>query len=186
MWDHFDLLAPIYDRVIRPRKPEKLLTLLKDNPDDQILDVGGGTGRISQFFAAAGCRVVVADISQRMLERALEKDGLAAVCAPSEQMPFQDETFSCVIMVDAFHHVIDHRQTALELWRILKPGGRLIIEEPNPRIFSVKLVALAEKLALMRSHFFLPEQIGGYFQFPAAMVTVEAEAPNAFIIVDKG
>ena len=128
---------------------------------------------------------MVADISQRMLTKALEKDGLAAVCAPSEQMPFQDETFCCTIMVDAFHHVADQKQTALELWRLLKPGGRLIIEEPDPRLVAVKLVALAEKLALMRSHFSSPEKIGGYFHFPSARVTVQAEEPNAFIIVDK-
>ncbi len=56
-------------------------------------------------------------------------------------------------MVDALHHVLDSRQTAGELWRVLKAGGKIVIEEPDIRKFAVKLVAIAEKLLLMRSHF---------------------------------
>lgn len=43
--------------------------------------------------------------------------------------------------------------------RVLKPGGRLVIEEPDINRFPVKLIALGEKLALMGSHFYSPQQI---------------------------
>ncbi len=64
-------------------------------------------------------------------------------------------------MVDALHHIIDHRQTIQDLWRVLAPGGILIIEEPDIRLFGVKLLALAEKLALFRSHFLSSSTIAG-------------------------
>ena len=59
-------------------------------------------------------------------------------------------------MVDALHHVIHQGQTAREMYRVLKPGGRIVIEEPDIRKFGVKLIAVAEKLLLMRSHFLSP------------------------------
>ena len=62
-------------------------------------------------------------------------------------------------MVDALHHVIDHAYTAREMFRVLKPGGVLVIEEPDIRTFGVKLIAIAEKLLLMRSHFLAPDAI---------------------------
>ncbi len=56
-------------------------------------------------------------------------------------------------MVNALHHVCNQQETVNELWRTLQPGGRIVIEEPDVRTFAVKLFALGEKLALMRSHF---------------------------------
>jgi demethylmenaquinone methyltransferase/2-methoxy-6-polyprenyl-1,4-benzoquinol methylase len=47
--------------------------------------------------------------------------------------------------------------------RVLEPEGRSVIEEPDIRTFGVKLVALAEKILLMRSHFLSPIQIASLF-----------------------
>ena len=63
MFDHFNLLAPIYENVIQPKPPERLSELLNLSPELNLLDIGGGTGRISQFFADSVKQVVVADTS---------------------------------------------------------------------------------------------------------------------------
>ncbi|MCJ7718232.1 MAG: class I SAM-dependent methyltransferase, partial [Anaerolineales bacterium] len=153
MFDHFDFLAPIYDFFIKAKPPETLTSLADLSPSDRLLDAGGGTGRISQYFKPLVNQVIIADLSIQMLAKSQIKDGLDPVNSHSEALPFPNDSFNRVIMVDALHHVCDQAKTALELWRVLKPGGKIIIEEPDINSRAVKLVALAEKLALMRSHF---------------------------------
>ena len=183
---HFKFLAPIYERFVKPREPEKILAQLGlPQPDGAVLDAGGGTGRVAQYFVGKAARVVVADRTFEMLQEAGKKEGLAAVCALTEEMPFPDGYFCCIIMVDALHHVADQAATIRELWRVLKPGGRVIIEEPDIRDFRVKLMALAEKLALMRSHFLSPQRILSLFNDTTVSKRVEVDEWTAWMIVQK-
>ena len=77
---------------------------------------------------------------------------MKAVQARAEALPFSDGVFERVIVVDALHH-FSSRQTALdELTRILSPGGRLLIEEPDLKRLGVKIVAVLEKILMMESH----------------------------------
>jgi ubiquinone/menaquinone biosynthesis C-methylase UbiE len=185
--DHFSFLAPFYDRLIKPKAPEHLWALLDLPTDGLLLDAGGGTGRISQFMLEKSAAVVLADLSQEMLIAAQGKGAFWRVCSHTEGFPFPDGSFPRILMVDALHHVCDQPQTARELWRVLQPGGCLVIEEPDLRTFAVKLVALAEKLALMRSHFLAPLDIAALFDFPHAEVRIETEPEgfNAWVVVRK-
>jgi demethylmenaquinone methyltransferase/2-methoxy-6-polyprenyl-1,4-benzoquinol methylase len=91
-------------------------------------------------------------------------------------------------MVDAFHHVGDQRQTVRELARVLAPGGRLVIQEPDIHHWAIKLVALGEKLLLMRSRFYSGEAIQAMFAAAdagACSVQVERQDHTAWVIVDK-
>jgi ubiquinone/menaquinone biosynthesis C-methylase UbiE len=184
-FDHFGLLAPFYERFIQPKVPEQLMGLLNMPENGFLLDVGGGTGRVAQFLSGKTTRVIVADQSFKMLAEAQQKENLHPTCGLSEFLPFAENTFDRIMMVDALHHVIDQVMTINELWRVLKSGGRIIIEEPDIRLFKVKLIALAEKLALMRSHFLSPLQISDLFHFINAQVKISFEDTTAWIIVDK-
>jgi ubiquinone/menaquinone biosynthesis C-methylase UbiE len=159
MWDHFNFLAPIYDKVIQPKPPQKLIELLDFGSGQSLLDVGGGTGRIAQFLTGPSRQIFLADTSQQMLLQSQEKSGLRQINTASEFLPFPNDYFDRVLMVDVLHHVSDQSLSVMEMWRVLKPGGKIVIEEPDIRKFAVKLVALAEKLALMRSHFLGAEAI---------------------------
>lgn len=187
LFDHFGFLAPFYDRLIKPKAPEYLWDLAHLPTDGLLLDAGGGTGRVAQLMIEKAAGVVLADLSMEMLTEAVGKGNLLRVCSHSEGFPFSKGRFACILMVDALHHVCDQPQTARELWRVLAPGGTLVIEEPDLRTFAVKLVAIAEKFALMRSHFLAPEAIATLFDDPAAQVRIESEENgfNAWVIVRK-
>jgi demethylmenaquinone methyltransferase/2-methoxy-6-polyprenyl-1,4-benzoquinol methylase len=181
VFDHFAAIAPIYARVTYS-KVAVMRELAELPVSGRLLDVGGGTGRVSSALRDLVDEVMVADVSFGMLKetsRAL----LAPVCSGSESLPFADNSFERVIMVDAMHHVIHHADSAREMFRVLKPGGLLVIEEPDIRTFGTKLIALAEKMLLMRSHFLAPDQIMELF--PDGEKNVRAEDGNAWVIVKK-
>lgn len=183
MNSHFNLLARFYDRVMPFTRLEQMLRVLDLPQAGSLLDAGGGTGRVAQALRPHVDWAVVADVSREMLVQARQKD-LTATSTQTEYLPFPECTFDRVLMVDALHHVVDQAKTIRELYRVLKTGGRLVIEEPDFRTFAVKLIAVAEKLAFMRSHFLAPAQIVQLFP-PEAKVRVESEEYTAWVIAEK-
>jgi ubiquinone/menaquinone biosynthesis C-methylase UbiE len=191
IFDHFSLIAPFYERVIPRQEVERLaeLAALPRNGGaplrGALLDVGGGTGRLIAPLAGFIDRRVLVDVAPGMLRQAQQKPGLLVTAGESECLPFASDSFERLIMVDALHHVADYRHTCAELWRVLKPGGRLVIEEPDIRTFPVKLIAVGEKLLLMRSRFISPPDIAACFKSSAAVTRIEREGYISWVIVDK-
>ncbi|HHH83156.1 MAG TPA: class I SAM-dependent methyltransferase, partial [Chloroflexi bacterium] len=163
-FDHFDLLAPLYDRLIRPPANSRLQEVAGLPIQGRLLDLGGGTGRITSRLHGMAGMLLVADTSRKMLKEAQQKGGLLAVACEAEQLPFRKESFERILIVDAFHHLADQRASLEECLRVLAPAGWLVIEEPDIDRFAVKLIALAERLALFRSRFWRAEAIASKLQ----------------------
>jgi len=162
--DHFGLIAPYYDRIFQGgrfvrRDLERLMAHVAPEPGHRLLDIGGGTGRIAQHFCGRVAQVCVLDPSPGMLREGQRK-GICITRGESEDLPFASAVFDRIILIDAFHHLRDQEQASREMLRVLAPGGRLVIQEPDIAHWGVKLVALGEKALLMRSRFYAPEEIG--------------------------
>ncbi len=122
-WSKFYENTPIFARLLRGQQDEALRRLApKDG--ERILDLGCGPGRALQRMpGAAG-----ADASLEMLRKAPR--GRAA-CALAQSLPFGDATFQAVLCTNSFHHYPDPIETLREIRRVLVPGGRAVLVDPN-------------------------------------------------------
>jgi SAM-dependent methyltransferase len=186
VFDHFGLLAPLYERVIRPPQLGVLRELLKPSGARTLLDVGGGTGRCAYSFTDDFPKTIVVDFSHPMLSQSTHHQGLVPIQGAAEILPFANNSIDRIMAIDSFHHFHNRQLASREFLRILALGGRLVIEEPDIRKLMVKFVALGEKLALMRSHFLAPGRIRQYFDVPGVDVTIhENNSTNFWVVVDK-
>jgi len=182
---HFDFLAPLYERVIRPPDAARLISLLDLPASGWMLDAGGGTGRVAAAMCPLVDRLVIGDLSFPMAQQAGQKGCIQPAQMRVERLPFRDGRFTRILIVDAFHHFSDQAGALGELARVLAPGGRLVIEEPDIRRFGVKLIALGERLALMGSRFRPPEEMRAMVAAAGLDAQAETEDTTAWIIASK-
>jgi len=182
----FDLLGPLYDHIFSIRDADQLLDPLKLPASGWLLDLGGGTGRSSIGLTDQVDLILVCDLSMSMLQSAQKKGVQYLVQASATDLPFSAESFERIMVIDALHHMPDQKNTVGEMTRLLKPGGRLLIEEPDIRFFAVKLIALAEKLMLMRSKFHTPVEIQSMAEGYDVTASIGTDGQvSAWIMVEK-
>jgi demethylmenaquinone methyltransferase/2-methoxy-6-polyprenyl-1,4-benzoquinol methylase len=101
-------------------------------PGHRVLDVGAGTGIVSalaQKIVGPGGQVVALDPSHGMLEQARKSGVIHTVQGLGERLPFEDAQFDLVTMGYALRHVADLGETFAEYFRVLKPGGKVLLLE---------------------------------------------------------
>jgi demethylmenaquinone methyltransferase/2-methoxy-6-polyprenyl-1,4-benzoquinol methylase len=97
---------------------------------ERILDVAAGTGTSSAALARTGATVIALDFSAGMIEEGRRRQPkIEFVEGDAEKLPFGDDEFDAVTISFGLRNV-EHPKTALaEMYRVLKPGGRLVVCE---------------------------------------------------------
>lgn len=141
-----------------------LIDILAPQPGERILDVGCGTGQLTEQIASKGAVVVGLDQSTDMLEQARQNyPALQFVAGDIASMRF-DETFDAVFSNAALHWVKAADSAAASMASALKSGGRLVAEMGGKGCIGSVASALREVLgpvAAERSPWFFPS-IGEY------------------------
>lgn len=105
----------------------------------RVLDLAGGTGDFTAKFSrmvGENGQVILADINDSMLKMGREKlrnhgvvGNVNYVQANAEELPFPDDYFNCIIISFGLRNVTDKDKALRSMFRVLKPGGRLLVLE---------------------------------------------------------
>ena len=116
---------------------------------NRVLDIAGGTGDLTRAFSkrvGPEGQVILADINESMLKVGRDKladkgiaGNLEVVQANAELLPFPSDYFDAVTIAFGLRNVTDKDKAIVEMLRVLKPGGRLLVLEfskPNSELLS--------------------------------------------------
>lgn len=136
--DYFQTVAGSWDRirslyVPRARVEERLLEIIGDEPVEDLLDIGTGTGRILEILAPRIERGIGIDLSNGMLTVArsnIEASGHSNIHVRKGDMyhlPLENEVVDLAVIHMVLHYSDDPQEVIAEAARVLCPGGRLLI-----------------------------------------------------------
>ncbi len=126
----YDLLNNLLSGGSAPLWRLATVRAIDPQPGERILDVAAGTGTSSVALSKNGSSVVGVDISQGMLDEGRKRyAGVEFVLANAEALPFQSNEFDVVTISFGLRNVTQPRVALEEFYRVLKPGGRLVICE---------------------------------------------------------
>jgi SAM-dependent methyltransferase len=131
------------------RRAQYFIELSNAKPRDKVLEIGCGTGLFTRkFYSATKAEITAIDISEDLLSEArkLLPDATFKV-DDAMHLSFQNETFDVVFGSSVLHH-LEFEKSLMEIYRVLKPGGRMIFAEPNminPQIFIQKNIPFIKR-----------------------------------------
>lgn len=103
---------------------------IKPVPGEIVLDLAAGTGTSTAAIAATGAQAIACDLSLGMLEVGKKRHPqLTFVAGDALQLPFADSSFDAVTISFGIRNVQNVQLALTELYRVTKPGGRLVICE---------------------------------------------------------
>lgn len=121
--DDGKFVAPMYDIIIEE---------IQKSEDGKILDVGCGNGNLFMLLPDEKYELFGIDFSENMILEAKHncKTKASFSVADAENLPFEDNTFDIVVCNASFHHYIHPNTVLMEMQRVLKNGGKLLIGDP--------------------------------------------------------
>ena len=104
----------------------------------RILDLGCGHGRITELIVqqVPSLDIVGVDMTQQLLDNFIVKEGvndckIRLLCADITKLPFEADEFDAVISSRVFHYLPNPILGVREAYRVVKPGGKVVISVPN-------------------------------------------------------
>lgn len=117
---------------------QEMIGLVKERSHGRLLDIACGPGGPAIAIAAAtGCWLTGVDVEEAAIEQAkslaaagqLRVSPTFIVADCNQMLPFEDDDFDVISCIDAIIHLADRRAVFADWFRLLRPGGRLILTD---------------------------------------------------------
>ncbi|MBN2432276.1 MAG: class I SAM-dependent methyltransferase [Acidobacteria bacterium] len=167
MKNAFDRLHRLYDPFMRLTgfyADETIIRLLRPEPHERFIDVGGGTGWIARHIAQHGPSVTVLDISLGMLSHVDGPSGVRAVCGDGRRMGIRSGVFDGAVLSDALHHIPETEWLLGEVARVLRPGGRLLMHDFERTSRWVRLLQTLESRLVEKVRYSSMDELGPWLR----------------------
>lgn len=129
----FESVHP-YKRLLYAMRVDKIMKLLDVHFGEKALEIGCAEGYYTKKISEITSNLTATDISKKFLEKAKNYNPHKTcqyMCCPVERLPFSDNSFDKVLMSEVIEHLFDWRHGIEEVYRVLKPGGIVVISTPN-------------------------------------------------------
>lgn len=135
---HYDVMNDVMSLGLHRWWKHYTLQLAQLRPGQRVLDLAGGTGDLAQAMlpqVGPSGAVILADINLAMLRQGRDRhlnqgiSGLHYIQADAEALPFATDHFDVVTLAFGLRNVTHKDQALAEIYRVLKPGGQLLVLE---------------------------------------------------------
>lgn len=101
-------------------------------PGNRVLEIGSGKGRMLLELQRQGLQIRGVENNPWMIAEGRRLHGeLPITLVTGHELPFEDGAFDIVLSFDVFEHIPDSDAHLGEVWRVLGPGGRYLLQTPN-------------------------------------------------------
>jgi ubiquinone/menaquinone biosynthesis C-methylase UbiE len=114
---------------LNPERLRRLVEFVAPRAGERVLDAACGPGIVTGALAASGMRAVGVDLTAEMIAEARASQDGFFVRGDGLRLPFGDRTFDVVVSRNSLHHMAGLDAVIGEMVRVLRPGGRLVVED---------------------------------------------------------
>lgn len=185
---YFNEIAGKLDRQYCPGRSWEAIghLLLCLVPEWEIVDLGAGEGTLSHLLARRARTVYCIDHSERMVEvgtalaRRHDLDNVIYKLGDIEDVPMEDQSVDCALLSQALHHARHPQKALREAFRILRPGGLLLVLDLKEHQFEKARELYADEwLGFSENTLFRYLREAG-FQSPEVAIVARESKPPCF------